>query len=279
MDSNINNFIKRCIVEDIGSGDHTSIACIDKDSIGHANLITKEDCVIAGIKLAQKIYNYFDTGINIKTYVEDGEIVKKNTKILSVFGNKQAILASERIILNCMQRMSGIASNTHLFVQKVQYLNVHILDTRKTSPSIRFMDKEAVKIGGGTNHRDGLYDVMMIKDNHIDFCDGIVNAIKKCNEYLLKNSKKLKIIVEVRDFNELEQVLSYGQIDRILLDNFSISNTKKAVQLVNGAYPLESSGNINIQNVKKYALCGVNFISIGTLTHSVKSIDLSMICR
>jgi len=279
MDTYIKEFIERCAIEDIGDGDHTSLACIDVDTIGHADIIAKEDCIIAGIIFATQIFHYFDKNTNIKCHASDGELVKKNNIIMSISGSKKLILSLERIVLNCMQRMSGIASNTYLFVKQVEGLNVKILDTRKTCPSIRFMDKQAVKIGGGTNHRDGLYDAMMIKDNHIDFCGGIINAIRQCNKYLLQRTKKMKIIIEVRNFNELETVLNYGNIDRILLDNFNVNDTKKAVKIVNKKFPLESSGNINIHNVKKYGLCGVNYISIGALTHSVKSCDLSLTCR
>ena len=279
MDSYIKEFIDRCAIEDIGNGDHTSMACIDVNASGHANVIAKEDCIIAGISFTKEIFNYFDKKTKIKCHAKDGDLIKKNTIIMTISGGKQLILSLERMVLNCMQRMSGIASNTYLFVKEVRDLNVTILDTRKTCPSIRFMDKEAVKIGGGKNHREGLYDVMMIKDNHIDFCGGITSAIDKCNKYLIHIEKKMKIIIEVRDFNELNTVLKFGKIDRILLDNFSVDDTKKAVKIVDKKYPLESSGNIDIHNVKQYGHCGVNYISIGALTHSVKSCDISLICR
>ncbi|MAQ47892.1 MAG: nicotinate-nucleotide diphosphorylase (carboxylating) [Flavobacteriales bacterium] len=273
----IKDFIKKSLEEDVGQGDLTSNACITKGTIGEAKLITKEACYISGINLAQHIYEFYDENLIFKSIVNEGQFVKKNDIIFTIQGNKHAILATERLILNCMQRMSGITTKTREFVKAVKNYNVKILDTRKTCPTIRFLDKEAVRLGGGHNHRFGLYDEMMIKDNHIDFSGGIENAIKNCQIFNKKINKEIPIIVEVRNFNELNKVLNIGGINRILLDNFSIQMTKDAVDRVNNLIPLESSGNINIKNVKKYAKCGVNFISIGSLTHSVKSIDLSML--
>ncbi len=276
MDKIIKDFIKRSLLEDIGHGDITSLACIQENTIGEAQLIAKEDCRIAGIEIAKHIYTFYDQKLHFQSFVKNGENVKKNQKIFSISGSQKSILATERLVLNCMQRMSGIATKTNLFVQKVKDLKTKILDTRKTCPSIRFLDKIAVKIGGGENHRHGLYDVMMIKDNHIDFSGSIKQAILNCQKYI--NKKNIKIIIEVRDFLELDKVLQIGQIDRILLDNFTIEETQKAVEIVNKKYSLESSGNMNLDNIRPYAMCGVNYISIGSLTHSVKNIDLSMQC-
>ena len=278
MTKKINDFIKKSIEEDIGSGDVTSIACIKKGTIGEAQLIAKEPCQIAGIDIAKKIYTFYDKNLDIKPFFKDGDSVKKNSVIFLISGDRRSILATERLVLNCMQRMSGIATKTHKFINKLKGLNTIILDTRKTCPNIRFLDKEAVKIGGGENHRNGLYDTIMIKDNHIDFCGNITRAIEKSKNYVKKYKRTIPIIIEVRNLKELHKVLDYGGVDRILLDNFTITNTKKAVKIVKKKYPLESSGNINIYNVRNYALCGVNYISIGNLTHSVKSTDLSMIC-
>ncbi|MAQ69853.1 MAG: nicotinate-nucleotide diphosphorylase (carboxylating) [Flavobacteriales bacterium] len=278
MEKTINDFIKKALAEDIGSGDITSLACVTKNSQGTVQLISKEDCQIAGIEMARKIYAFYDKTLKVQSFYKDGDSVKKNKCVFILSGNQQSILATERLVLNCMQRMSGIATKTHNFLIRLKGLNTKILDTRKTCPTIRFLDKESVRLGGGENHRNGLYDCIMIKDNHVDFSGGIQNAIKNCREYLKKENKKINIIIEVRNIQELNEVLNYGQIDRILLDNFSIQDTQQAVTIVNNQYPLESSGNIDINNIRDYAMCGVNYISIGALTHSVKNIDLSMIC-
>jgi len=278
MQNIINDFIKRSLLEDVGSGDITSLACIKKNTKGKIKLITKESCFISGLFLAKKIYNFYDKKIQFSPEVNDGDQLKKNDVIFTVKGDQHNILATERLILNCMQRMSGITTKTKMFVERIKDLNTIILDTRKTCPGIRFLDKMAVKIGGGENHRYGLYDCIMIKDNHIDFSGGIEKAIRNCREYLKSENKKIKIIIEVRDIKELNKVLKYGQVDRIILDNFSIQDTQTAIKIVNHQYPLESSGNIDINNIREYAMCGVNFISIGSLTHSVKNIDLSMVC-
>ncbi|MAZ55417.1 MAG: nicotinate-nucleotide diphosphorylase (carboxylating) [Flavobacteriales bacterium] len=276
MDKIINDFIKKGIAEDVGSGDVTSMACIDKKSNGKAELISKENCQIAGINIAKHIFQFYDKKLIFKALKKDGESAQKSDVIFTVSGKKQSILATERLVLNCMQRMSGIATKTRKFVNKVSDLNTTILDTRKTCPTIRFLDKKAVEIGGAKNHRNGLFDVIMIKDNHIDFAGGVQNAIKNCHQYLKKNKYVIDIIIEARNLQELKHIINAGGINRILLDNFSIQKTHKAVSLVKQKYPLESSGNIQLHNVRKYALCGVDYISIGGLTHSIKSIDLSM---
>ncbi|MAQ31513.1 MAG: nicotinate-nucleotide diphosphorylase (carboxylating) [Flavobacteriales bacterium] len=279
MEQILSDFIKTSFQEDLRKGDITSIACIDKKKKGTAKLIAKESCIIAGLKIAQSIYHTLDKNLIFKPIVKDGQKINKNDIIFSISGNQQAILASERLVLNCMQRMSGIATKTRKFVDEIKDLNVTILDTRKTCPSIRFIDKKAVKIGGAENHRNGLYDAIMIKDNHSDFSGGVKQAISRCKNYLESNRlNDIPIIVESRNLHELKEIIKIGGVDRILLDNFSIEKTKKAVKIVNQKIPLESSGNMSLKNVRKYALCGVNFISVGALTHSVKSIDLSMKC-
>tara|TARA_Y100001968_G_C19445164_1_gene764947 strand:+ start:3846 stop:4688 length:843 start_codon:yes stop_codon:yes gene_type:complete len=279
MNKIIVDFIKKSIEEDIGIGDFTSIACVKKTASGKAQLITKEACKIAGIEMAKNIYEFYDNTLIFNPLVKDGQNVKKGDVMFTIYGRQQSILSTERLILNCMQRMSGIATKTQKLIEKIKDLDTIILDTRKTCPSIRFLDKEAVKIGGAHNHRYGLFDAMMIKDNHIDFSGGIKKAITNCTNYIRKHKlTNMKIIIEVRNMHELNQVLEHGKIDRILLDNFNISKTKKAVQIINNRYPIESSGSITIHNVRDYALCGVNYISIGHLTHSIKSIDLSMLC-
>tara|TARA_B100000945_G_C20287988_1_gene551947 strand:+ start:48 stop:887 length:840 start_codon:yes stop_codon:yes gene_type:complete len=276
MDKIINDFIKKSLVEDLGNGDATSIACINKEATGKAQLIAKESCKIAGINIAKKIFYSYDKNLVFNALKKDGDTIEKNEIIFIISGNQRSILATERLVLNCMQRMSGVATKTQKYVHAIKDLNTQILDTRKTCPSIRFLDKMAVKIGGAKNHRYGLYDMIMIKDNHVDFSGGIHNAIKNCHKYLKKKKKKMQIIVEVRSLKELQQVIKIGGVDRILLDNFNINQTKKAVDIVNQKYPLESSGNIQLKNVREYAMCGVDYISIGGLTHSIKSIDLSM---
>tara|TARA_B100001250_G_scaffold390434_1_gene390406 strand:+ start:376 stop:1215 length:840 start_codon:yes stop_codon:yes gene_type:complete len=276
MDKIINDFIKKSLSEDLGNGDITSMACIDKESTGQAQLITKENCEIAGINIAKKIFYYYDNNLIFNALKKDGETIKKDEIIFTIAGNQQSILATERLVLNCMQRMSGIATKTRKYINAVQDLKTKILDTRKTCPSIRFLDKMAVEIGGAKNHRYGLYDMIMIKDNHIDFSGGVKNAIENCHTYLNKKNKKIQIIIEARDLRELNQIINIGGVDRILLDNFNINQTKQAVSIVNQKYPLESSGNMKLNNVREYAMCGVDYISIGSLTHSIKSIDLSM---
>ena len=271
------NFIKKALAEDIGSGDITSMACIPENSTGSAKLISRENCKIAGIEIAKEIYSFYDYSLKFKTSIKDGEKVSANQIIFTISGNQRSILATERLMLNCMQRMSGIATKTNKYLEKIKDLNTILLDTRKTCPNIRFLDKQAVNIGGGGNHRHGLYDAIMIKDNHIDFSGGIKHAIENCKNYLKKKQKKVDIIIEARSLKEVNEIIQYGDVDRILLDNFSIKDTKKAVQIINKKYLIESSGNIDINNIRDYALCGVNYISIGKLTHSIKSIDLSLI--
>lgn len=273
----IREFIKQALQEDIGDGDHTSLSCLGKDIKSSALLIGKEEGVLAGVFIAQEICNIFDNTLKINVLKDDGEVLKKGDKIFSISGNQLSILQIERLMLNFMQRMSGIATQTSEYVKLVEGLHTKILDTRKTTPCMRVFEKMAVKIGGGENHRFGLYDMIMIKDNHIDFAGGITEAIEQVKSYLAKKKKDLKIEVEVRNFNELDEVLKVGGIHRIMFDNFSVSDTKKAVELVNGKYETESSGGISKETLRAYAECGVDYISIGALTHQIKSIDMSLV--
>lgn len=277
MNNQISEFIKNALNEDVYSGDVTSLACLDENTMGEIKLIAKDDCYISGLKLANHIYNFFDNKVVPSFFFHDGDFVKKNSVVFSAVGKQRSLLATERLILNCMQRMSGITTKTKKIVEEIKGTNVKILDTRKTCPNIRFLDKLAVKLGGGFNHRFGLYDQMMIKENHIDFCGGIEKSIKKCVNYNKLKGNKIPIIIEVRNIEELQKVLNVGGVNRIILDNFNIKMTKEAVRLTNSKISLESSGNITIENIRKYAECGVNYISVGSLTHSVKSIDLSML--
>ncbi len=272
----INQIIESAIFEDIGDGDHTSLACIPGNAIGKAQLIVKENGIIAGIDIAKKIFKRIDNNFVINTFINDGERIKYGDIAFTVEGKVQSILQAERLVLNVLQRMSGIASQTDIYVSELKGLKTKVLDTRKTTPAIRILEKEAVRIGGGENHRMGLFDMIMIKDNHIDFAGGISQAIESTKKYLKQNNKNLKIEIEVRNFDELNQVLNTANIDRIMLDNFSVEDTKKAVEIINGRYETESSGGITIKTLRDYALCGVDYISIGALTHQIKSLDLSL---
>ena len=271
----LKDFIEKCIQEDIKDGDHTSICCIPENKNGTANLISKQDAIVAGVDLAKDIFNYYDKNLKIDIYKNDGQKIKNKDTILKVSGNIRSILAMERLVLNCMQRMSGIATQTKKINELVSDYNVKILDTRKTTPNIRFLEKWAVKIGGGYNHRMGLYDAILIKDNHIDYSGGISYAVEKAINYS-KNIKHLPIIVEVRNLDELKKILKFKEISRIILDNFKINEVEEAVKIVSKEFLLEISGNINEINIIKYAKTGVDYISIGALTHSVKNIDLSL---
>jgi nicotinate-nucleotide pyrophosphorylase (carboxylating) len=272
----IESLIDIAIKEDIGEGDHTSLATIPLELKGKAQLIVKEDGIIAGLEVAKIIFQKIDPDLNCNLFLKDGQAVKKNDVALIVEGKVISILKAERIVLNIMQRMSGIATQTHQYVEKIKDLKTRILDTRKTAPGMRLLDKYAVKAGGGENHRFGLFDMILIKDNHIDFAGGIEQAIKKTHEYLKKNNKKLRIEIEARTLKDVEIILKTGGVDRILLDNFSPELTRKAVLLLNGKIETESSGNITLSNIRDYAECGVDYISIGALTHQIKSLDLSL---
>lgn len=268
--------ISNAIREDVGDGDHSSLACIPATAQGKAKLLVKDEGIIAGVEFAKMIFNYVDKDMIVETFINDGEHVKYGDIVFNVSGSSQSILKAERLVLNAMQRMSAIATKTKLFVDLIEGTTAKILDTRKTTPGIRAIEKWAVKIGGGENHRFALYDMIMLKDNHIDFAGGIPQAIAKTKQYLSDNNKDLKIIVEARDLDEVQQILTSGGVYRILLDNFDFETTKKAVALIGNQSLTESSGNINEKTIRNYAECGVNYISSGALTHSVYNMDLSL---
>jgi nicotinate-nucleotide pyrophosphorylase (carboxylating) len=268
--------ISNAIREDVGDGDHSSLACIPSDAMGKAKLLVKDNGIIAGVAFAKMVFNYVDKDMIVETFINDGEKVSNGDIVFHVSGRSQSILKAERLVLNAMQRMSAIATKTRFFVDLVSGTNTKVLDTRKTTPGLRAAEKWAVKIGGGENHRFALYDMIMLKDNHIDFAGGIVKAIQKTKDYLKNTQKDLKIIVEARDLNEVNQILAAGGVYRILLDNFDFETTKKAVSIIGDHSLTESSGNINENTIRDYALCGVNYISSGALTHSVYNMDLSL---
>ena len=261
--------------EDIGDGDHTTLCCIPDDAMGKSHLLVKEEGILAGVEMARKVFNKFDPTMQMDVMIHDGAHVKPGDIAFVVTGKVRSLLQTERLMLNIMQRMSGIATMTHRYVERVAGTRCHILDTRKTTPGMRILEKQAVKIGGGMNHRIGLFDMILLKDNHIDFAGGIVNAIRRCHEYLKAKGLDLKIEIEVRDFDELQQVLDEGGVDRIMLDNFTPADTRKAVAIINHRYEVESSGGITYDTIRDYAEQGVDFISVGALTHSVKGLDLS----
>jgi nicotinate-nucleotide pyrophosphorylase (carboxylating) len=268
--------ISNAIREDVGIGDHTSLSCIPKTSLGKAKLLVKEKGIIAGVAFAKKVFNYVDSNLKVETHINDGDNVVVGDVVFRVSGSSQSILMAERLVLNAMQRMSAIATKTAYFVDLVKGTKTKILDTRKTTPGIRALEKWAVKIGGGVNHRFALYDMIMIKDNHIDFAGGISQAISKTKKYLAEKNIDIKIIVEARSIDEIKEILSNEGVFRILIDNFNLEDTKKAVQLIGGSCLTESSGGITEKTIKKYAACGVDFISSGALTHSVCNLDLSL---
>lgn len=275
-DTQILNFIEQALFEDIRDGDHTSLACVPADAFGSARLLVKDEGILAGVALASEIFRYVDPVFQLKIHIEDGAKIKAGDIAFEVHGPSQAILRAERLVLNSMQRMSGIATMTRKFTDLVADLPVTILDTRKTTPLLRFLEKWAVRIGGGTNYRDGLYDRIMIKDNHVDFCGSLTKAIERVWDYLKSNELDLEITVEVRDMQELEEILAKGGIQRIMLDNFDTDTMRKAVKLVDKQYELEASGGITLETVRAYAETGVDFISVGALTHSYQSLDLSL---
>ena len=276
IDKELEKFIKNSLNEDLKGGDHTSMACIDKKSKNSAQLIVKDNGIIAGIELAVFIFYIVDKELKTTLLFKDGDSVKEGDIILIVSGNSQSILLAERLVLNCMQEMSAIASKTRNICKLISTTKTKVLDTRKTIPLNRKIQKWAVKIGGGYNHRYGLFDMIMIKDNHIDFSNGITNAIHKTKQYLIDKKLILDIIVETRNLNEVNEVLREGGVRRILLDNFSFSDTKKAVKAINNKFETESSGGITEDNILEYAKCGVDFISLGALTHTIKNFDLSL---
>ncbi len=277
MDKNtIKKFINDSLKEDIGDGDHTSIATIPSNATGKAKLLVKDFGVIAGVELALEIFKTVDSDLQIDVFINDGSLVAFGDIVLTVSGNARSILTAERLVLNTMQRMSGIATTTNRIVKLLSTTTTKVLDTRKTTPNLRFLEKWAVQIGGGVNHRFGLYDMILIKDNHVDYAGGISNAILAAQNYLKTTQKNLQIEIEVRNLAELQEVLNIGGIDRILIDNFNFEELKKAVKLVDGRFITEASGGITEENALEYAECGVDFISMGALTHSVKSLDMSL---
>lgn len=276
FEKEIELIISNAIREDVGEGDHSSLACIPKAAQGKAKLLVKDNGIIAGVEFAKRVFEYVDKDLKVEILIEDGSLVKKKDIVFYVEGSSQSILKTERLVLNAMQRMSAIATKTQEFVKKLEGTKTKILDTRKTTPGIRALEKWAVKIGGGENHRFGLFDMIMLKDNHIDFAGGITPAINKTKQYLKENNLDLKIIVEARNLTEIREILKAEGIYRILIDNFSFEETKMAVQLINNKCLTESSGGITIDTLRKYAECGVDFISSGALTHSIYNMDLSL---
>lgn len=267
--------IELAFAEDIGDGDHTTLCCIPEDAMGKSHLLIKEDGILAGVELAKKVFAKFDPTMQVEVLINDGSHVKVGDIAMVVTGKVRSLLQTERLMLNIMQRMSGIATMTNKYVELLKGTKTRVLDTRKTTPGLRMLEKQAVKIGGGTNHRIGLFDMILLKDNHIDFAGGIANAIDRCHNYLKEKNLDLKIEIEVRNFDELQQVLDKGGVNRIMLDNFSVADTKKAVDIIAGRYETESSGGITFNTIRGYAEQGVDFISVGALTHSVKGLDMS----
>ncbi|MCW8897882.1 MAG: carboxylating nicotinate-nucleotide diphosphorylase [Flavobacteriales bacterium] len=272
----INNLIEMAIAEDVGSGDHTSLSCIPANAIGKAQLLVKEKGVLAGMEVANMVFQRIDKNLIFNPLLKDGDFITQGDIAFTIEGSNQSILKAERIVLNFMQRMSGIATKTNHYIQLIEGFNTKVLDTRKTTPGLRLIEKMAVKIGGGQNHRMGLYDMIMIKDNHIDFAGGIAAAINKTNAYLKENSLDLKIEIEARNLTELDEILAVGNVDIIMLDNFSFEDMRTAVKKINGKYKTEASGGINETTIRAYAACGVDFISVGALTHQINSLDLSL---
>jgi len=275
MNDLIEELLKIAFAEDIGDGDHTTLCCIPATAMGKSKLLVKEEGVIAGIDMALRIFEHFDPTLKVEVFLKDGDEVKPGDVAFVVEGKIQSLLQTERLMLNVMQRMSGIATVTRRYVKQLEGLHTRVLDTRKTTPGLRMIEKAAVKIGGGVNHRIGLFDMILLKDNHVDFAGGIENAITRAHDYLKENGKDLKIEIEVRSMEELERVMAVGGVDRIMLDNFSPALTRKAVERIAGKYETESSGGITFDTLRDYAECGVDYISVGALTHSVSGLDMS----
>ena len=272
----IDELVKLALNEDLGDGDHTSLATIPNDAQGKAELIAKENGILAGLEVGKKVFKQVDADLKFETFKKDGQVIRTGERVMLVEGRAQSILSAERTALNFIQRMSGIATFTYMVNRKLEGLSTKLLDTRKTTPGNRLIEKMAVKIGGGHNHRFGLFDMIMIKDNHVDFAGGISNAIKATQDYLKKTKKDIKIEIEVRNFQELREVMETGGVNRIMLDNFNTDDLLTAVQIIGKKYESEASGNITIKNIREYAETNVNFISMGALTHQIKSLDLSL---
>lgn len=271
----VDKLIDLSFAEDIGDGDHTTLCCIPEEARGKSRMIIKEEGILAGVKIAEEVFNRFDSTLKVEILINDGTKVKPGDVAMVVEGSVRSLLQTERLMLNIVQRMSGIATITHKYMELLKGTKAKVLDTRKTTPGMRILEKMAVKIGGGENHRIGLFDMILLKDNHVDFAGGISNAIDRCHEYLEAKNKDLKIEIEVRSIDELNQVLEHGGVNRIMLDNFSVEKTRMAVDLISGKYEIESSGGITLDTIRNYAECGVDYISVGALTHSVKSLDIS----
>jgi nicotinate-nucleotide pyrophosphorylase (carboxylating) len=276
MKTSLSKFIQDSLEEDIGDGDHSSLACISEEAEGKARLLVKEKGILAGCRIAREIFRTVDNDLNFELFIEDGSEIKPGDVPFNITGKSRSILKSERLVLNILQRMSGIATVTGRYVETIKDLKTKILDTRKTTPGIRFLEKEAVRIGGGYNHRMGLYDMIMLKDNHIDYAGGIEKALSLTNNYLSDLNLNLKIEIEARSLDDVNKIMTSGGVDRILLDNFSVDETKEAVRIINGRYETESSGGITLETVRAYAECGVDFISVGALTHHIRSLDMSL---
>ena len=275
-DELIDELLDLAFAEDIGDGDHTTLCCIPEDEMGKSHLLVKEEGILAGVEIALKVFKKFDPELKVEVFINDGAHVKPGDIAFVVEGRVRSLLQTERLMLNIMQRMSGIATTTAKYMAELKGLKTKVLDTRKTTPGMRILEKEAVRIGGGMNHRIGLFDMILLKDNHVDFAGGIKNAITKAQQYIVDNKKDgMKIEIEVRNFDELQQVLEIGGVDRIMLDNFNIENTKKAVEMIAGRFETESSGGITFSTLRAYGECGVDYISVGALTHSVKGLDMS----
>lgn len=272
----LRDFIRKSLCEDLGDGDHSSLACIPPHAIGKARLIIKEKGILAGIRVAGILFETIDPELKTEFMLNDGDNVVPGDIAFYLSGSQQSILKSERLVLNIMQRMSGIATSTGEYAKALSGLKTKVLDTRKTSPGLRFLEKEAVRIGGGMNHRMGLYDMIMLKDNHIDYAGGIENAITKTKEYLRNSNLNLKIEIEARNPEDVRKIIATGGVDRIMLDNFSIENTKIAVKEIAGRFETESSGGITLETIRAYAECGVDFVSVGALTHHIRSLDMSL---
>ncbi len=274
-DQLIDALLDLAFAEDIGDGDATTLCCIPEDALGQSQVIVKQRGVLAGIEIAKRVFHKFDPELKTEVFIADGSDVEPGDIAMLVSGKIRSLLQTERLMLNIMQRMSGVATITREYQNLLKGTKAKVLDTRKTTPGMRVLEKMAVKIGGGENHRMGLFDMILLKDNHVDFAGGIENAINRCHKYLEAIGKQLKIEIEVRNFDELQQVMKCGGVDRIMLDNFSVENTRKAVEIISNKYETESSGGITIDTIRSYAECGVDFISVGALTHSVKSLDIS----
>ena len=272
----LSDFISRCLKEDIGDGDHSSLACIPGEASGKARLLVKEQGLLSGSEVAGEVFRFVDSDLKFEPFISDGSNISPGDIVFHVYGRIQSILKSERLVLNIMQRMSGIATSTGMYIERIKGLKTKVLDTRKTTPGMRFLEKEAVRTGGGWNHRMGLYDMIMLKDNHIDYAGGIENAIRRTRDYLIRTRKNLRVEIEARNLDEVRKILDIGGVDRIMLDNFNLSDTMKAVKLIRGRFETESSGGITLENIRAYAECGVDYISAGALTHHIKSLDMSL---